>query len=141
MSKELGLISEMRFQLAATLRGLTVSKPPADSSPYDFIVDTGKKLLRIQVKSTRQKDRSGRYHFNLKTGRQDRAYTAAEVHFFVLYIVELDLFYIIPQALLRGKKTLKIYDNAKYDAFKNNWEFSPGKVRYERNENVSGRAE
>lgn len=141
MSKELGLISEMRFQLAATLRGLTVSKPPADSSPYDFIVDTGKKLLRVQVKSTRHRDSQHRYNFNLKTGNADRAYTAAQVHFFALYIVELDLFYIIPQALLRGRKTIKISLNGKFDDFKNNWDFSPGKIRYERNEGSTRRAE
>lgn len=132
MSKELGLISEIRFQLAATLRGLTVSKPHGDNSPYDFILDTGKKLLRIQVKSTRHKDAQGRFNFNLNTGVSSRAYTASEVHFFALYVVEIDAFYIIPQALLRGYKTLKITPNGKFEIFKNNWTFETGKIRYER---------
>jgi hypothetical protein len=142
MSKELGLISEMRFQLAATLKGFTVSKPQGDYSPYDFVLDTGKRLVRVQVKSSSYIDNQGRFHFNLKSGAtQSRAYTALEVHFFALYVVSLDLFYIIPQALLNGRKTIKITPNGKFDDFKNAWDFSPGKIRYERNEGSTRRAE
>jgi hypothetical protein len=133
MSKELGHISEIRFQLAATLRGFTVSKPQGDYSPYDFILDSGKKLYRIQVKSTNHFS-EGRYHFNLKSGsKSTRCYTASEVHYFALYVIPEDAFYIIPQALLRGFKTLKIYRNGKYESFRDNWDFTPGKIRYERN--------
>lgn len=134
MSKELGLISEMRFELAATLRGFTVSKPQGDNSPYDFILDTGGRLLRVQVKSSGHKDKQGRLNFNLKAGSTNtRVYTAAQVHFFALHDTIEGVFYIIPQPLLRGYKTLKITPNGKYESYKDNWDFSPGKIRYERN--------
>lgn len=133
MSKEQGLIAEIRFQLAATLKGLTVSRPCGDFSPYDFVIDNGKRLARVQVKSTTFRDKQGRYNFNLKQGAtQSRAYTSSEVHFFALYIIPLNTFYIIPQPLLRGYKTLKISLNGKYEIFKEEWSFSSGKVRYER---------
>ena len=48
------------------------------------------------------------------------------------YVVDQDVFYIIPQALLRGFKTLKITPNGKYEEFRENWDFSTGKIRYER---------
>jgi len=135
MSKELGLISEMRFELAATLRGFTVSKPQGDNAPYDFILDTGGRLLRVQVKSSGHIDKHGRLNFNLKTGHaQHRSYTAAQVHFFALHDTINEVFYVIPQPLLKGYKTLKILPSGKFKEYKENWDFSPGKIRYERDE-------
>lgn len=132
MSKALGLISEMRFELAATLKGFIVSSPPADNAPYDFILDNGRDLYRIQVKSTRDKDPLNRYHFNLKTGNQDLAYNEDQVHFFALYIVSTDTFYIIPRSLLNGHKTVKIFDNGKFEDYKEDWTFKVREIGNER---------
>jgi PD-(D/E)XK endonuclease len=137
MSKDQGQISELRFQLAATVRGFTVSKPHGDNSPYDFILDNGSRLYRIQVKSTAF-DRGGSYIFHLYSGAGRRIYTAAQVHFFALYIVPEDTFFIIPFTLLRGRKDFSLSMNGKFKAFKENWDFSPGKIRYERDEGSTG---
>ena len=49
-----GEIAEMAFLLKTARLGLCVSKPYGDSYAYDFIVDTGTRLWRVQVKSTHQ---------------------------------------------------------------------------------------
>lgn len=46
-----GLITEMEVALHLIKLGYQVSQPLNADSRYDFIVDTGKKLLRIQVKT------------------------------------------------------------------------------------------
>jgi len=51
-SKCRGELAELAFLHQATSRGLKVSKPYGDSGRYDFIVDTGRRLCKIQVKST-----------------------------------------------------------------------------------------
>jgi hypothetical protein len=50
-TKELGDLDELAFVLAASSKGLAVSKPFGDCRRYDLIVDSGRRLLRIQVKS------------------------------------------------------------------------------------------
>ena len=47
--------------------GWTISIPVTDSQDYDLIVDTGTKLLKVQVKTTTQKSNYGVYIANLKT--------------------------------------------------------------------------
>jgi hypothetical protein len=44
--------AEGAFLNKATSLGLNVAKPWGDSERYDFIVDSGRRLLRVQVKST-----------------------------------------------------------------------------------------
>ena len=62
--------------------GFTVSKPIFDNARYDFILDTKKNLLKIQIKTSRWKDEehSG-FIFNcysqhsLSTGNKIMKYT------------------------------------------------------------------
>jgi len=50
--KWMGDVAEGAFLYKAMEMGMVVSKPRGDNARYDFAVDTGKKLLRVQVKST-----------------------------------------------------------------------------------------
>ena len=50
--KQRGELAEMRFMLKAAGLGFGVAKPWGDSERYDFVLDSGKGFLRIQVKST-----------------------------------------------------------------------------------------
>ena len=43
---------ELLFMTRATEHGLRVMRPWGDSSRYDFVVETGGRFLRVQVKST-----------------------------------------------------------------------------------------
>jgi len=44
-----GEIAELRFQLRAIEKGMTVSRPTT-SCPYDFVLDDGDSLRRVQIK-------------------------------------------------------------------------------------------
>jgi len=46
-----GELAELAFLFKAASLGIAVAKPYGDSLPYDFMVQCGQRLLRIQVKS------------------------------------------------------------------------------------------
>ena len=50
--KQRGELAEMAFTLKAAGLGFGVAKPYGDSESYDFILDSGVRLWRVQVKST-----------------------------------------------------------------------------------------
>ena len=90
--KALGEAAEAAFLAKVTSLGFGVSKTWGDSERYDFILDSGKRLWRVQVKSSRHFDGS-RYIVKLKGAA---AYTAEEIDFIVAYIVPENLWYVIP---------------------------------------------
>ena len=90
--KALGEAAEAAFLAKVTSLGFGVSKTWGDSERYDFILDSGKRLWRVQVKSSRHSDGS-RYIVKLKGAA---AYTAKEIDFIVAYIVPENLWYVIP---------------------------------------------
>ncbi len=100
-SKARGEAAEAAFLAKVTSLGFGVSKTWGDSERYDFILDSGKRLWRVQVKSSRHSDGS-RYIVKLKGAA---AYTAEEIDFIVAYIIPENLWYVIPisVAALRGQ--------------------------------------
>ena len=98
--KALGEAAEAAFLAKATSLGFGVAKTWGDSERYDFILDSGKRLWRVQVKSSRHFDGS-RYIVKLKGAA---AYTAKEIDFIVAYIVPENLWYVIPDLRCRGSR-------------------------------------
>jgi hypothetical protein len=50
--KERGEWAELCFMARAAGMGMSVSKPHGDSRRYDVLVETGRRIVRVQVKST-----------------------------------------------------------------------------------------
>jgi PD-(D/E)XK endonuclease len=50
--KRTGELFEAAFMLKATLMGFLVAKPWGDSELYDFILDNGDRMWRVQLKCT-----------------------------------------------------------------------------------------
>jgi PD-(D/E)XK endonuclease len=86
--------AELLFMTRAAQHGLRVIKPWGDSSRYDFVVETGGRFLRVQVKCTSCR-RHRTYACSLKGGGQ-RRYSATEIDFFAIYVIPADCWYIIP---------------------------------------------
>ncbi len=61
--KQRGQLAEAAFPAIAARLGFRVSKPWGESSRYDFILDNGRRLLRVQVKSAHRADGYGGYTF------------------------------------------------------------------------------
>ena len=62
-TKRRGELAELAFVYKAASLGFGVAKPYGDSERYDFILDSGSRLWRIQVKSTSTL-LNGMYHVN-----------------------------------------------------------------------------
>ncbi len=94
-----GEIVELAFLAKAASMGFAVTKPYGDSEPYDFIVDSGSRLWRVQVKSGSYKTgsayRVGVHHLS-NTKPKQKAYTAKQIDILAVYIVPLGVWYIIP---------------------------------------------
>ena len=89
-----GEIAHLKVQLRAAEKGVVLSRPVVDSR-YDFILDDGRKLERVQVKYAggRAPHSQGSVKVNLKSweGRKlRRRYCADEVDALLVYIPQLD---------------------------------------------------
>jgi len=109
--KRRGELAELIFVLKAATMGLAVSKPFGDSFPYDVVVESDHRMLRIQVKSSFSSNRAG-YCINLGA-RGDaaghRLYTPDEIDFVAAYVVCHDTWYIIPATALGTARSVRLY--------------------------------
>jgi hypothetical protein len=94
--------TEAPFRARATHLGFSACLTGGDSERFESVVTLGHGFLRVQVKSaTRYLDT--RYRVK-STGASGKVYTAAEIDFFVAYIVPEDIWYIIPIAAIGRRK-------------------------------------
>lgn len=120
-----GEIAESAFLHKAMELGLMVSKPWGDSSRYDFVVDSGKQLLRVQVKSTACLW-DGRYTIGAHGCDPSAGYTAQEIDFLVVRVVPEDAWYVIPMEAFAGRRHLSLYPRGEhagqYEKYREAWE-------------------
>src|ERR1700685_3533231 len=91
--KRRGEIVEIGFLHAVTNMGFTATQPYGDSEAYDFIVDSGNRLWRVQVKSCVCR-RGLTYqlgaHHRSGTGPAAGPYTAEQIDILAVYIIPAD---------------------------------------------------
>jgi hypothetical protein len=128
-AKKKGEYAELCFAAASSLRGLIVSFPGGDSAKYDFVIDNGKKLYKVQVKSTSRiatkniKDPS--YNFVAGSGHSSKkAYLEKDIDFVVCVELVTMNYYIIPINKLKSVKVTvrPASSNCKNKLYKNNWQ-------------------
>jgi hypothetical protein len=132
-SKELGDLGELAFVLAATSKGLPVAKPFGDCRPYDLIVDSGRRLLRIQVKSVYRCSNKENYHVHAsrRTPSTRLPYTAHDIDFVAAYIAPKDIWYLIPVSVILTRTCIGLYPDgsrkkkdkgtARYEKYREAW--------------------
>jgi hypothetical protein len=88
---------ELAFLSKATSLGFALSLPYGHMQRYDFIVDSGTNLWRVQVKTTTHM-LNGLYLVGMhhRFNRRARAYTASEIDFVAAYILPEKTWYILP---------------------------------------------
>jgi hypothetical protein len=151
--KAKGDLAELAFLYKAASLGFGVAKPYGDKERYDFILDSGERFWRVQVRSTSyfEPDRSG---YKVSTAHNDRGrkvktYQAEEIDFFVVYIVPLGVWYIIPVNQLASLNFLRLYPSGRkwggrFEAFRGAWHLlapgaylpQPGTIRHVRSNNL-----
>jgi hypothetical protein len=102
--KEQGEWAELCFMTRAAGMGLRVMRPFGESPSYDVGVECGDRILRVQVKSTTYQ-RTGRKAYALHLhGYKPQQYAKGTVDFFVIYLIPVDAWYILPFEMT-GKST------------------------------------
>ena len=101
--------AELIFMLAASGRGLRISKPLGESYPYDVIVDNGHTCWRVQVKSNNQIADNGRYQVHATRAGQEKSYRKRDVDFLAFYLFRPKTWYIIPQSKIGRRFWVTLY--------------------------------
>lgn len=110
-TKRTGELSEAAFLLKAESLGFSVAKPWGDSEPYDFILDSGHRLWRVQLKCT-QVLRARGYDIqpaSASYGKGKVAYTADDIDVLVAHIVPVNAWYVLPVETFAPRKSLRFY--------------------------------
>lgn len=124
MNVSLGEDGELGFLVRAVEKGLKVAIP-MKTERYDFIVDAGGRLSRVQVKTT-QGGRYGHTKHTITLSSQKGVYTAGQIDFVAAFITPLKLWYIIPASKIDGKHGLSLYPDAQrglstYEQYREAW--------------------
>ena len=109
-TKRIGELAEAAFVVKAARLGFAVSKPWGDSERYDFILDSGPRTWRVQIKSTDSLNNRGYQVQSTYTDRKQKGhYTPADIDVLVAYILPLDLWYVIPAQAFPASASIRLY--------------------------------
>jgi hypothetical protein len=91
--KALGEAVEAAFLAKALMLGFPVLKPWGDSRPYDFAVESGRRLWRVQVKCATS-HRGTRC--DARAAGSGELYTLEDIDFLAAYVIKKNLWYVVP---------------------------------------------
>jgi hypothetical protein len=132
-TKRMGELAELAFMHRAASQGIGVARPYGDSHPYDILVQHGRKLSRIQVKSCFGLERRGQTGFPIivashRAGKHV-GYSIEEIDFIAAYIARYDAWYLIPIESLGKFKYIRLYPTGRkikrggglYEQYRDAW--------------------
>ena len=125
--KRRGELAELAFMQKVINLGFGVAKPWGDSDRYDFILDVGGRLSRVQVRSTAYESHRGyAVHTYVYKKHQMVALTARDIDVVTAYIVPLDLWYVVPVEAFGPCKNLWFYPNgskkgSRFEIYREAW--------------------
>jgi hypothetical protein len=121
--KARGEWAELRFMLRATELGLRVTKPWGDNSPYDLVIETNGRFLRVQVKCTRfRRGRSYKCHLD----SNGHPYSPDQIDFLAAYVIPTDTWYILPIEATNAQPDILLTPHnkrSKYEKYREAWHF------------------
>jgi len=106
--KRRGEWSELQFMARAAKEGLRLAKPWGDSSRYDVVVETGGHFVRVQVKSTANRQPNGGYVCGVHPSPNSELYRRGDFDFLAAYVIPEDVWYIIPSRVIFSRKRTSI---------------------------------
>ena len=109
-----GELAELAFMYRAASEGIAVAKPYGDSRPYDFLVQHGSRISRVQVKSTFAGPRANTHGFHvgvarIKPDHSSVAYSRQEIDIIAAFIAPLDVWYLVPVEKLGNRRCVRFY--------------------------------
>ncbi len=137
--KQRGELAEMGFLFKASGLGFGVARPWGDSERYDFILDSGERFWRVQVKSTYvARAYSYTVHAGGYTNGKRKAYTSKQIDVLVAYIVAEDIWYVIPVAAFVPRKQLLFYpsgcktkNGGRFEQYREAWDLMKADPAFE----------
>jgi hypothetical protein len=120
--KRRGEWAELVFAMRAVERGLRLGRPWGESSGYDFTVDQGERMVRVQVKSTIFREGKEGYSCTLKDSKGP--YKKGSFEFVAAYVIPEDVWFILPEKKIRGMWSVGLHpklETAKYRAYQEAW--------------------
>lgn len=126
--KKRGEWAELVFAMRAIEHGLHLGRPWGESSGYDFTVDQGTRIVRVQVKSTIFHEGEG-YSCTLKNSRGP--YKKNSFDFVAAYVIPEDIWYIIPEKKIRGMWSIGLHPElevSKYGEYEEAWHLLRGET-------------
>ena len=128
-TKRVGERSEAAFLMKAFDEGFAVTKPWGDSERYDFIVDSGRRLWRVQLKCTATLRARG---YDVQSiyavyGEGKVCYSAEDIDVLVAYIVPKTAWYVLPIEVFAPARSLRFYPDieckrAKWEGYRERWD-------------------
>jgi hypothetical protein len=126
--KQRGEWAELCFMARAAELGLCVCKPYGDSTQWDVGIAHGDRIFRVQVKSTTY-SRDGAFTCNV-VGPGHAGYAEDVVDFVAVYLVPVDVWYIVPFEATGGVVSLQFRPGkrgSKYSRYLEAWHLLRGK--------------
>jgi len=99
--KERGEWVEARFMADAMRHGYKVLKPWGDSQPFDVALCFGRRIVRVQVKSTSCRTGTG-YFCQFRPNYLSQPYNLDQLDFFAACVIPQDTWYLIPAKVILG---------------------------------------
>lgn len=109
--KQIGNLTELYCMTAFCELGYKVSIPYGENTRYDFIADINNKLIRVQVKTCKERDNGNVISFPCRSTRvnskgcYNRKYTKNEIDYFCTYYK--GMCYLVPVGECSNGKKLR----------------------------------
>jgi len=117
-----GCLAEYLFATECLKRGYKVSFPLLDSSAYDCIIDNGKNLFKIQVKSTGKKPIGLNKSVHCRISSARSIYSTSAVDYFAVWVKYYEGFFIF-QNVKNMPTSIRLSKFNKHKVFFNNFAF------------------
>ena len=102
------------YRASSPIFDFGIAKPWGDSRRYDFILDNGSRLHRIQIKCTESiRARAYETRATYSVGKGRAVYTKKDIDFIAAHVVPLDIWYIIPVEICTPQPMLRFYPHRK----------------------------
>ncbi len=141
LAKLKGEWAELQFMTRALALGLRVARVYGDSARYDFFVDAGGTLSRVQIKSV-WRTHNSTYRLASQRGapRGKVPYRTQELDFVIGYVVPEDAWYVVPARALARRRSFWVYPHrlnsrGRFERYREAWHLLgpiPGEQRSQR---------
>ena len=126
-TKRTGEFSEAAFLHRAEGLGFKLAKPWGDSERYDFVLDSGSRLWKVQIKGTETlRARGYEVRASYTDGKGRANYQPGDIDVLAAHVIPLDLWYILPVGVWGDHPMLRFYPHGakhtKYEQYREAWD-------------------